>query len=155
MTDLVISNGRATDARALAELNSAMAVETEEIHLDFDRLLQGVQAVFADPRKGFYLVAEAGGEVVGQLLITYEWSDWRNGVFWWVQSVYVAPAARGKGVYRALYEEVVRRAREDGEVCGLRLYVERNNDRAKLTYQRLGMSPTVYEMWEEDFVLER
>ncbi|MEZ5392586.1 MAG: GNAT family N-acetyltransferase [Bryobacterales bacterium] len=109
----------------------------------------------ADPAKGFYLVAEEEGAVVGQLLITYEWSDWRNGVFWWVQSVYVRPESRGRGVYSTLYEDAVRRAREAGDVCGLRLYVERENRRAQRTYQKLGMRPTVYEMYETDFVLSR
>ena len=153
--DATIRLGRMEDADVVAEFNRAMAVETEGLTLDAERLLAGTRAIFADPAKGFYLVAEQGGRVVGQLLITYEWSDWRNGVFWWVQSVYVAPEARGRGVYRRLYEDVHRRAKEKGDVCGMRLYVERENEAAKRTYSRLGMSATVYEMWEEDFVLER
>lgn len=155
MSGLRIRLGCADDAEVVAEFNRAMAVETEHLELDADRLRQGVEAVFADPAKGFYLVAEQDGLVVGQLLITYEWSDWRNGLFWWVQSVYVDPPARGRGVYRKLYEDVHRRAQERGDVCGMRLYVERDNEAAKRTYGRLGMSATVYEMWEEDFVLDR
>ena len=155
MPVFLIRDGLPADAPVIAAFNAAMARETEALELDPVRLLAGVRAVFDDPAKGFYLVAEQDGEVIGQLMITYEWSDWRNAVFWWVQSVYVAPAARGRGVYRMLYNELLRRAQERGGVCGIRLYVEHNNEAAKRTYAKLGMSATVYEMWEEDFVLER
>lgn len=151
----LIRDGLTADLFVIAAYNAAMALETENLQLDSDRLLAGVRAVLDDPAKGLYLVAEQDGEVVGQLMITYEWSDWRNGVFWWVQSVYVSPGARGRGVYRGLYSELLRRARERGDVCGVRLYVEGHNEAAKRTYAKLGMSATVYEMWEEDFVLER
>lgn len=147
--------GAKIDAPVIAAYNAALAHETEGLQLDADRLLAGVLAVFDDPAKGFYLVAEQDGKVVGQLMITYEWSDWRNGVFWWVQSVYVVPAARGRGVYRALYQAMLTRARERGDVCGVRLYVEGHNEAAKRTYAKLGMAATIYEMWEEDFVLRR
>jgi len=143
------------DVETIARYNCAMALETERLELDSARVTAGVAAVLEDSSKGSYLVAEAAGVVVGQLLVTYEWSDWRNGVFWWVQSVYVAPEHRGQGVYRSLYEETLRRAREAGNVCGIRLYVERENDRAKQTYRSQGMEATEYEMWETDFVLER
>ena len=142
-------------APALARFNHAMALETEDLELDFERLEQGVRAVLEDPAKGFYTVAERDGQVIGQLLITYEWSDWRNGVFWWVQSVYVAPDHRGQGVYRQIYEAILNQAKQRDDVCGVRLYVEHNNEKAKLTYSRLGMGATEYEMWEDDFVLER
>jgi ribosomal protein S18 acetylase RimI-like enzyme len=155
MSAFIIRAGAIDDARVIAAFNAAMARETEALELDPDRLLAGVRAVFDDPAKGFYLVAEQDSEVIGQLMITYEWSDWRNGVFWWVQSVYVATAARGRGAYRQLYSELLRRAQEQGDVCGVRLYVEHNNDAAKRAYAKLGMSATVYEMWEEDFVLKR
>ena len=155
MPVFLIRDGLPADAPVIAAFNAAMARETEALELDPVRLLAGVRAVFDDPAKGFYLVAEQDGEVIGQLMITFEWSDWRNAVFWWVQSVYVAPAARGRGVYRMLYGELLRRAQERGGVCGIRLYVEHNNEAAKRTYAKLGMSATVYEMWEEDFVLER
>jgi L-amino acid N-acyltransferase YncA len=151
----LIRAGLAADASVIAAYNAALARETEALELDPDRLLDGVRAVFDDPAKGFYLVAEQAGEVVGQLMITYEWSDWRNGVFWWVQSVYVTPTARGRGVYRGLYQAMLSRAQECGDVCGIRLYVEHANEAAKRTYAKLGMSATVYEMWEEDFVLQR
>ena len=155
MPVFLIRDGVPADAPVIAAFNAAMARETEALELDPVRLLAGVRAVFDDPAKGFYLVAEQDGEVIGQLMITYEWSDWRNAVFWWVQSVYVAPAARGRGVYRMLYGELLRRAQERGGVCGIRLYVEHNNEAAKRTYAKLGMSATIYEMWEEDFVVER
>ncbi len=155
MSAFLIRAGAIGDAPVIAAFNRAMARETEALELDPDRLLAGVGAVLDDPAKGFYLVAEQDGEVIGQLMVTYEWSDWRNGVFWWVQSVYVAPAARGQGAYRKLYSELLSRAQEHGGVCGIRLYVEGHNETAKRTYAKLGMSATVYEMWEEDFILER
>ncbi len=155
MMTLEIRLGRSGDEATVAEFNRALGVESERLELDVERLRQGAAAVLADPAKGFYLIAESGGEIVGQLLITYEWSDWRNGVFWWVQSVYVRPEVRGRGIYRRLYEEVLRRSREQGDVCGVRLYVERDNERAKKAYTRMGMAATAYEMWEEDFVLKR
>ncbi len=130
-----------------------MALETEHTSLDRSRLRAGVEALLADPAKGFYLVAESDGEVVGQLMITYEWSDWRNGTFWWIQSVYVAPAHRGRGVFKALYRRVEELASQNGGVCGLRLYVERQNDRAKAVYEGLGMAATHYQMMEVDYTL--
>ncbi|MBI2684874.1 MAG: GNAT family N-acetyltransferase [Acidobacteria bacterium] len=132
-----------------------MALETENIVLDRERLRAGVEAVFADAARGFYLIAEADGERAGQMMITYEWSDWRNGVFWWIQSVYTVPEHRGLGVFKALYSAVQERARNAGGVCGLRLYVEAHNERAQATYRRCGMSETVYRMFEVDGVLTR
>ncbi len=132
-----------------------MALETERLELDAERLRAGTQAVVDDPAKGFYLVAEDGGQVAGQLLITFEWSDWRNAVFWWIQSVYVRPESRGRGVYKALYAAALERAAAAGNVCGLRLYVEKENERAKAAYLKAGMQQTVYDMFEVDFVLER
>ena len=145
----------ASDDAVIAGFNAAMAAETERITLDPKRLASGVRAVLDDRSKGFYLVAESDGEVVAQTLITYEWSDWRNGVFWWIQSVYVKPEFRGQGVFTRIYEHVARLARESGNVCGLRLYVEHENQRAQRTYERLGMRRTVYHMYEADFVIGR
>lgn len=133
--------------------NAAMALETEGKTLDVERLRRGVNAVLLDASKGFYLVAERVGEVVGQLLVTFEWSDWRDGTFYWVQSVYVTPSARRTGVYRGLYASVTRRARAAGDVSGVRLYVERHNEVARSTYAALGMSRAAYEMFEVDFIL--
>lgn len=143
------------DAAFLAEGNTLMAWETERVRLEPDRVLAGVRAVFANPERGFYLVAEDDGKPVGQLLITYEWSDWRNGVFWWIQSVYTLSAHRGKGVFRALYAAVETMMRERGDVCGLRLYVEAHNEAAQATYRRCGMAETVYRMFEVDQVVKR
>lgn len=137
------------DLPALVGFNRAMARETEGRELDVETLKAGVRALLEDERHGFYVVAEGGGEVVGSLLVTYEWSDWRNGVFWWVQSVYVKPAFRRRGVYRRLYRFVKARAAERGGVRGFRLYVEKHNEVAQRTYKQLGMSETHYKMYEE------
>ncbi len=141
------------DATVLAAQNRAMAWETEHLKLDPDRVLDGVVAALADSSKGFYTVAEAGDRVIGQLMITFEWSDWRNGVFWWIQSVYVDPEFRGRGIFRSLYEHLAARARTTENVCGIRLYVEKNNATARKVYENLGMRATSYDIYEEDFVL--
>ncbi len=139
----------AGDAAHIAKFNQAMALETERKYLDDETIQAGVKSLFERPGYGFYLVAEEAGEVVGCLLVTYEWSDWRNGVFWWIQSVYVVPEFRGKGLYRALYAEVKRLASERGGVCGFRLYVERENTRAQQIYEHLGMHEAPYLLYEE------
>jgi len=141
------------DSRTIAEFNSLIAKETEHRRLDAKTLLQGVRQVLKDRTKGVYYVLETDGIIVGQLLVTYEWSDWRNGNFWWIQSVYVRKEYRQRGVFRALYKYVEKLALKRKGVCGLRLYVERHNDRAQKTYEKLGMKRTVYEMFEKDFVL--
>jgi ribosomal protein S18 acetylase RimI-like enzyme len=137
------------DAPALVEFNQAMALETEGKRLDSQVLKSGVEAVFHDEKKGFYVVAEEDDEIVGGLLITFEWSDWRDGWFWWVQSVYVLPNARGRGVYPSLYEFVKEKAREVNNVCGFRLYVEKENTRAQKVYEKLGMERSQYLPYEE------
>ena len=139
----------ARDAATLAGFNQAMAQETEARRLEADHLLPGVEAVLRDPRHGFFVVADTGREIAGALLVTYEWSDWRNGRFWWIQSVYVRPEHRRRGIYRRLHEFVRERARAAGDVVGLRLYVERENTNAQRTYAALGMSETAYRMYEE------
>jgi ribosomal protein S18 acetylase RimI-like enzyme len=137
------------DAATLVAFNQTMAQETEGKRLDREVLTRGVTAVFDEPNRGFYLIAEGRrGEIVGQLMVTYEHSDWRDGTFFWIQSVYVAPAARRQGVYRALHDEVVARAKARGDVCGVRLYVERDNAAAQRTYEAMGMQRTIYEMYE-------
>ncbi|MET0330672.1 MAG: GNAT family N-acetyltransferase [Dyella sp.] len=138
------------DQPALVQWNQAMAWETEHKALDPEVLTRGVAAVLVDPRRGFYLIAERADEAVGCLMVTYEWSDWRAGDFWWIQSVYVAPAARRGGVFRALYAEVAQRAQRAGAV-GLRLYVESDNQRAQATYAQLGMAACHYLMYEQGF----
>jgi ribosomal protein S18 acetylase RimI-like enzyme len=137
------------DLDVLVKFNAALAWETEHKRLRPEILTAGVKAVFADASRGFYTVAEHAGEVVGQMMVTFEWSDWRNGWFWWVQSVYVREDARRLGVFRSLYREVQRLAVADRDVIGIRLYVERENVRAQATYRALGMTDTTYGMMEE------
>lgn len=142
------------DAGVVAEFNGLLAEETEHRKLDRKILLRGVKAVLNDAAKGIYFLAVVNGMVAGQLLITYEWSDWRNGNFWWIQSVYVRKEFRQQGVFRALYEHVETLAKKNKLVCGLRLYVERRNERAQKTYENMGMKRAAYEMFERDYVLE-
>jgi ribosomal protein S18 acetylase RimI-like enzyme len=149
----LIRTARADDAPIIAQFNALMALETEHRTLEHETLRKGVEAAVGEPSKGTYYVAEIDGKVVGQLLITYEWSDWRNGVFWWIQSVYVREEFRGRGIFKALYRHVETMARKRTGVCGLRLYVEHDNQNAIRTYQRLGMKKTPYELFEIDFVL--
>jgi GNAT superfamily N-acetyltransferase len=134
------------DAGTIVDFQQAMARETEEVALDRDVVTRGVQAVFDDPSRGRYFVAESGGRVVASLLITYEWSDWRNGVVWWIQSVYVLPEFRKQGVYAALYAYVKQSA--DASVRGIRLYVDRRNKPAQEVYRRLGMNGEHYIVFE-------
>ena len=139
------------DLEVLVEFNSAMAIETEGRKLDIGTLQAGVAAVLEDGLKGFYLLAECQGNPVGQLLVTSEWSDWRNAYFWWIQSVFVKPEYRRRGVYRALDRQVRIKAEEQGDVCGVRLYVDRQNHGAQQVYANLGMSPSHYDMYEVEF----
>jgi GNAT superfamily N-acetyltransferase len=139
----------AADTSSLVDFNQAMALETESKQLDAKVLVQGVEAVFSDPSKGFYVVAEQQGRIVGGLMVTYEWSDWRNAWFWWIQSVYILPEARGQRMYSRLYDFVKERARDAGNVCGFRLYVENENKHAQRVYERVGMTASYYLMYEE------
>jgi ribosomal protein S18 acetylase RimI-like enzyme len=139
----------AADCATLVDFNCRMAWETEHKQLDSEIVTRGVQAALADPAKGFYLVAETGGNVIGQLLITTEWSDWRDGWFWWIQSVYVREDARRHGVFRALFDEAQRLAVDAGSIIGLRLYVERDNKRAQRTYENLHMRDAGYCVYEK------
>ena len=139
------------DAETLVDFNLRMASETEGKALDPRVLAAGVKAVLEDPKWGFYLVAEIDGRIAGSLMVTTEWSDWRNGVFWWIQSVYVEPEYRRRGIFRALYREVEERAGRSPQVCGCRLYVERDNAAAQATYTRLGMTETHYKLFEAPF----
>src|SRR5205085_11965370 len=137
------------DANSLVEFNQAMALETEGKRLDEDILQNGVEAVFQDELKGSYIVAEEDGKIVGGLMVTFEWSDWRNAWFWWIQSVYILPEARGKRVYSMLYDFVKAKAAAAGDVCGFRLYVENDNFHAQKVYEKLGMKASHYLMYEE------
>jgi ribosomal protein S18 acetylase RimI-like enzyme len=135
-----------------------MASETEDRYLDLGRLREGTRNLLASSERGFYVVAEHvegdSCKPVGQLMITFEWSDWRNGTFWWVQSVYVDPAWRRRGVYRSMHHHIVAKAKTDPTVCGIRLYVEQDNQAAQTVYQRVGLAASGYWVFEQDFVLE-
>lgn len=147
------------DLDLLVRFSLAMAQETEGRQLDKARLRQGTQAIFDEPTRGFYLVAEATGQpeptIVGQLMVTFEWSDWRNATFWWIQSVYVHPDWRRQGAYRAMHRHVRCEAKARKDVCGVRLYVEKENRVAQTAYRRVGLSPLTYQVFEEDFVLAK
>jgi ribosomal protein S18 acetylase RimI-like enzyme len=145
---LAVRRATPADAPVVVEFNRLLAEETEGKALDPAVLSAGVAAALADPRKAVYFVAEDGGRVLGQLMITTEWSDWRNGWYWWVQSVYVCGEARRRGVFRALFEHVVAAARRDPGVIGVRLYVEKENQAAQRTYERLGLAVTDYLLLE-------
>ena len=147
--EIRIRPAAASDAKALVDFAAAMALETEGKVLLRDVIGTGVQHLLAHPGMGFYAMAECEGEVAGSLMVTTEWSDWRNGNFWWVQSVYVRPEFRRRGVYRQLYQYLQKRAAEDPMVCGFRLYVERDNTRAQATYRAAGMEQTHYILFEE------
>lgn len=136
------------DADALTMFNIAMALETERLRLLPDVVGAGVRRVLGDPGLGFYLIAEHAASPVAGLLVTSEWSDWRNGRFWWIQSVYVVPDARRSGLFHALYQHVWDLASATQDVCGVRLYVEQHNTAAQATYRSLGMAGTEYRLME-------
>jgi ribosomal protein S18 acetylase RimI-like enzyme len=137
------------DAKSLVEFNQAMARETEGKMLDAQILQSGVEAVLNDESKGFYAVAESNNKIVGGLMVTSEWSDWRDNWFWWIQSVYILPEFRGQKIYSLLYEFVKHKAQDKGDVCGFRLYVERENFNAQKVYEKCGMEASHYLMYEE------
>jgi GNAT superfamily N-acetyltransferase len=154
---LIVRPAKQSDLDVLVRFSAAMALETEGRRLDRRRLRLGTQAVLRKSEHGFYLVAEqknrSAKRVVGQLLVTFEWSDWRNAVFWWIQSVYVDAAWRRRGVYRRMHEAVLALAKKRGGVCGIRLYVERKNKVAKTAYAKVGLGASSYHVFESDFVL--
>ena len=149
--DLEIREAVASDAVQIAQYNALLAMESEGTRLAPEVAERGAEAMFADRSRGRYWLAEADGKVVGQLMLTYEWSDWRNGMVWWIQSVYVHGDFRRQGVFSALYRHVESLARQEPEVCGLRLYVERDNARAQSTYETLGMHTTNYLVMQSMF----
>jgi len=151
MTTMKIRRATIEDTNVIVEFNTLLAEETEHRKLEKKALLPGVKAVLTDATKGVYFLAEENKTLVGQLMITYEWSDWRNGNFWWIQSVYVRKEFRELGVFRTLYGHVEELARKRKDVCGLRLYVEHENERAQKTYEKMGMRRSVYQMFEKDF----
>jgi len=149
MTDhtFILRRALPSDGQTIADFNLSMAWETEHKRLDLERVQAGVAAVLSAERRGFYLLAQREDMVLGGLMVTYEWSDWRNADFWWIQSVYVRPEARRQGIYAALYAEIEQQARAAG-ACGVRLYVENDNAQAIATYTRLGMIDAHYRVME-------
>ncbi len=143
-----IRKAELSDAPIIAEFNLRLADETEALRLDLRRVTRGVVALLKDPAKGVYYVAEVDGTIAGQVMITYEWSDWRNGNIWWIQSVYVRQEFRGRGVFRALFKHLKALALKQRNVPALRLYVHADNKRAQGSYSKLGMNRTHYEVFE-------
>jgi GNAT superfamily N-acetyltransferase len=150
--ELQIRDATLADAETIVDFNERLAWESERKRLDRETLTQGVRRLLADPAWGRYFVACQEGQVVGQLLITYEWSDWRNGPIWWLQSVYVLPECRRQGVFRRLHAHVRQLAKDQGQAVALRLYVERNNHAAHAVYRQAGMEDAGYFVMEETFV---
>ncbi len=149
--EITIRIAEEKDASAMVEFNQAMALETEGKRLEPEKIEKGVKAVFRDEKKGFYVVAEnQDGEIIGGLMIIFEWSDWRNAWFWWIQSVYILPEGRGKKIYSRLYDFVKKEADKKGNVCGFRLYVETENKHAQKVYEKVGMDASHYLMFEEE-----
>lgn len=136
------------DLSDLVQFNLDLAKESEDLTLNYDKIYQGVKAALVNEDVAMYYVYEQDNKVIGQIMLTKEWSDWRNGYFWWIQSVYIDKKFRRQGIFKALYEYVKSQAEENEQVCGLRLYVERNNDLAKDTYLALGMKETHYLLYE-------
>lgn len=146
-----IRDAAPADAPIVADFNWRLALESEQKTLDVDVLARGVRLALERRELCRYFLAELDGRIVGQTMITYEWSDWRAGLFWWIQSVYVLAEYRGRGVFRALFRHLEALAKAEPEVCGLRLYVEQHNAPALAAYQRLGLSPTGHLLYEHDW----
>jgi GNAT superfamily N-acetyltransferase len=139
----------AADLDVVCDFNARLAFESEGKTLDRSLLVPGVAALLADPTKGRYFVAEIEDRVVGQMALTFEWSDWRNGWFWWIQSVYVHPDHRRRGIFASLFRHLEEEARGEKDVIGIRLYVEAENDAAHATYEKLGLKRTTYSVREK------
>lgn len=145
---LLIRNAIPNDAEQIALFQESMAWETEKLKLDALKIRSGINAVFEDASKGRYFIAEYEGQIAASLLVTYEWSDWRNSWVYWIQSVYVATEFRRKGVYSAMYRHVQNLVEQHSDVAGIRLYVEKTNKNAQTTYARLGMDDQHYQLFE-------
>jgi ribosomal protein S18 acetylase RimI-like enzyme len=148
MSEILYRNAKPSEADIIVDFQLAMALETEDIILDKEICTRGVAAVFASAELGQYFVAERAGKIVASLMITYEWSDWRCGMVWWIQSVYVAPEGRQQGVYAGLYDHVKAIVNADQNLRGIRLYVDERNKRAQEVYTRLGMNGEHYRVFE-------
>jgi len=148
---LTVRIGQEKDIDTLVNFNIALARESEQKQLLAPIVTQGVQTLFKNPQHGFYVVAEIADEIVGSCMVTYEWSDWRCGLFWWIQSVYVKPGFRRRGIFRKLYESLKQMASHEQNVCGFRLYVEQFNHTGQNTYAGVGMKKAPYKFYEESF----
>ena len=151
MSEISIRPATLDDLGTIIDFSARLAVESEGIDLDREVLAAGIGSALEDSSRARYFLAETAGEVAGQLMITYEWSDWRNAFFWWIQSVYVKPDYRRQGVYKSLHFYAAEVARQEGNVGGLRLYVDKGNTIAQGVYSGLRMRPTNYDMYEIDF----
>jgi len=145
---MIIRQANLTDSESIVDFQLSMALETEQLKLDKPTVVKGVAAVMADTSKGIYYVAEINGQVVGSLLTTFEWSDWRNGTVLWIQSVYVRPENRKKSVFSALYKHVRDLVAGSNNLRGIRLYADKTNTSAHSVYEHLGMSAEHYQMFE-------
>ena len=154
-SDFHIRLAEPRDLESLVTYNMALASETEDRQLERSLLQSGVESILADASKGFYVVMEyrPTREIIGQLLITFEWSDWRNAVFWWLQSVYVHKDWRRQGVFKTLYDYVLAEGKRQGNVAGIRLYVEQDNAVAQGVYAYVGLAAAPYKVFETDFIL--
>jgi GNAT superfamily N-acetyltransferase len=150
-TELLIRIAEDKDVQTLAQFNVTLAWQTERKKLELPVVTKGVQTLLENPRHGFYTVAETAGEVVGCVMVTYEWSDWRCGLIWWIQSVYVKPEFRRQKVFSRLFAFLKEKASQESSVCGFRVYVEEGNHTAQSTYSRVGMDQTTYKVYEKFF----
>ena len=148
MTLPTIRRATKKDIPYIIAFNQAMALETENVSLSLPVLTRGVETVFNDDSNGFYIVCEQNQQACACLMITYEWSDWRNGQFWWIQSVFVEKQYRNQGIYKKMYQFIKTLADNDKNICGIRLYVDGLNDSAKIVYNRLGMEQSNYQLFE-------
>ena len=149
--NLIIRKASNNDINTIVTFNYLMAKETETILLDKNIVKLGVKSVITDPSKAQYWIAENNNTIIGQLMVTYEWSDWRNGDMWWISSVYVTENFRRRGVFSELYKHIEHMAKENPGCCGIRLYIEKHNERAQKTYLSLGMNDAGYDVMEVDF----
>ncbi len=148
MTMPLVRRANKADVPLIVAFNAAMAEETEGLSLDPIVLQRGVEEIFRNPQHGFYIVCEIDNVVHACLMITYEWSDWRNGQFWWIQSVYVQKEFRQQGLYKQMYEFIKTEVKKSKGIAGIRLYVDHNNDKAKEVYKKSGMKKSNYELFE-------
>ena len=146
---MIIRRAKPEEYKVIAGFQQKMAMETENLELNTETILQGVKAVFDEPAKGQYFIVENDGKVIASLLTTYEWSDWRNSTILWIQSVYVLPMYRETGIFKNMYNYIKKIVKENSRYCGLRLYVDKSNTLAQKVYKNLGMTNEHYELFEE------